>query len=172
MVKIENWNEIKESGDSKMLQPNGYVVKITDVKDNQEKKYLEIQFDIAQGEFKAYFEQLMAQHGFWGGKYCASYSDKAQNLFKRFISCVERSNAGYTFNFDETTLKGKYVGMTITQEEYIKQSGATGKRTKVVKIYDVSDIEQGNFKVPELITIPESQIQNVPVVSEDDDLPF
>mgnify|MGYP003323353572 CR=1 FL=1 len=171
MERIENWNEIKESGNSTMLKPDGYIVKITDVKDVQDKKYLEIHFDIAQGEFKAYFEQLMAQHGFWAGKYCASYGEKAQNLFKRFISCIERSNTGYTFNFDETTLKGKFVGMTLTQEEYIKQDGSKGKRTKVAKIYDVADIENGNYKIPDVITIPD-QVQNVPVVADDSDLPF
>ena len=111
----------------------------------------------------------MAQHGFWAGKYCASYSDKAQNIFKHFISCVERSNAGFTFNFDETALKGKFVGMTITQEEYNKQDGSKGKRTKVKNIYDVADIEKGNFKVPDVITLPDEE---TPVQTFDESLPF
>ena len=114
----------------------------------------------------------MAQHGFWAGKYCASYSDKAQNIFKHFISCVERSNAGFTFNFDETTLKGKFVGMTITQEEYIKQDGTKGKRTKTKQIYDVADIEKGNYKIPDVVTIPD-QVQEIPTQTFDEsDLPF
>lgn len=169
MERIPNWEDIKESG-SKKIKAGGYIGKIANVTDVKDKQYLLVNLDIADGEFKNHFEELMAQKGFWGLKHYASYKEKAQGLFKKFISQIEKSNSNFKFDFDESTLVGKYLGIVIGYEEYIGNDGAIKTRSIVSDITTIEDIKNGNFEIPELIKLPTSEV--MPPVEEDDSLPF
>lgn len=104
-------------------------------------------------------------------------------MFKRFCSAVTKSNPGYIFdagaqNSDETTLKGKLIGLVFQEEEYIKNNGEIGRRLKVDYETDVEKIRKGDFKVKELKKLPEDQrpkdateFVNVPEGS-DEEIPF
>lgn len=171
MKVIENWNEIKEKGSNKMLEIGGYVCKIKSVKNNEEKKYLEIEYDIAGGENKDFFENIFTQYGFWSGKCYVSYNDKMLGNFKHFVSCIEKSNQGFTWNWDETTLVNKLIGFTITQEEYRNKNGEIKFRYKVKNFYTSEDIMNNKFKMPEKIYL----IEDDSAIAEDDSdesLPF
>ena len=170
MTTIPNWDNIQESG-SKRIKAGGYICKINSVKDVTDKQYLLVELDVADGEFAKYYEEMMAQKGFWGLKHFASYKEKAQGLFKHFISCVEKSNSNYKFDFNESTLVNKFVGIVLGFEEYIGNDGAIKQRVKVVDILPVEDIKNGNFEIPELKKLAiEQQVQEEEI--PEDELPF
>ena len=57
MKPITNIASVQEAstGESKRLPAGGYICKYTNVEDNEEKQYLYMEFDIAEGEYKGYF---------------------------------------------------------------------------------------------------------------------
>lgn len=184
MKKIENFEEIKASGEFDPLKPGGYVCTLMEAKDESDKEYLKVSFDVAEGEFADYYRNLYKAMDFWGGVFIRSYKEKALSMFKGFIKAVEESNVGYVWNWDESTLKGKKVGLILQEEEYVPTGGAhAGElRTRLIvqKVVNVETIKSGNFKVPELkkldkYTGPTVQTQPAapqPVNISNDDLPF
>ena len=55
MKPIKNFNTVNASGSRERLKPGGYVVRITAVKDNAKKEYLEVLYDIAEGPAAGYY---------------------------------------------------------------------------------------------------------------------
>ena len=81
--------------------------------------------------------------------FIASYKDTALSFFKGTITSIEKSNKGYTWDNDETKLKGKKIGLVLYEEEYVKNDGSVGVRMKVDKAHSVDAIKKGDFEVPE-----------------------
>ena len=156
MRHINDWENIKESGTFERLAPGGYIVKILNVKDFPEKEYLKISFDIAEGDKKGFFKKSFdndtRDQKKWpnGGSFIRSYKQTAASMFKGFVSAVEASNKGYTFDFDEQTLVGKVVGLVLGDEEFLNQKGQVRTRTYVNAVRSVEAIKNGDYKIPEL----------------------
>lgn len=143
-------SNVQEAGSSRSLPAGGYVCKITKVEDVVDKEYLYIEYDVAEGEYKDYYKELEETRGFWGGKCYRSYKETALPMFKRFCSAVTKSNSGYIFdggsqNADETTLKGKLIGIVFGEEEYIKNNGDTGRRLYISYECDADKIRQRDY---------------------------
>lgn len=184
MKKIENFEEIKASDEFDSLKPGGYIGVLYKAEDEPEKEYLKVFFDIAEGEFTGYYKNLYSQFDFWGGTFFRSYKEKALSMFKGFIKAVEESNPGYVWNWDESTLKGKKVGLILQEEEFVPTGGAHAGELRthliVQKVVNVETIKSGKYKVPELkkldkYTAPTVQAQPTtpqPVNISNDDLPF
>ena len=153
MKKIDMTN-VQEAGEFPKLVAGGYVCRYTNVEDNPDKEYLYMEYDIAEGEFKDYYKQMNENLKFWGGRLFRSYKEKAQPMFKRMCSAVTKSNPGYLFdgntNSDEKTLIGKLVGLVLGEEEYVGNDGSLKTRLYVYSEKSVDDIRSGNFKVPAL----------------------
>lgn len=163
-MKKVNLTNVEEATDRKSLPAGGYICKFTKVEDNEDRNFLYLEFDIAKGEFEGYYQGLSDSRGFWGGKCWRSYTEKALPLFKRFCSCVNKSNNGFIFdgdtNTDEQTLVGKLIGLVLCEEEYIGNDGNLKTRLYVDREYSVEDIISGNFKVKDLKKLPEEQTSN------------
>lgn len=184
MKKIENFEQVKASGEFDQLKPGGYIGVLYKAEDESDKEYLKVFFDIADGEFAEYYKNLYSQFNFWGGVFFRSYKEKALSMFKVFIKSVEESNPGYVWNWDESTLKGKKIGLILQEEEFVPTGGAhAGElRTRLIvqKVVNVETIKSGKYKVPELkkldkYTAPTVQTQptaHQPVNISNDDLPF
>ena len=184
MKKIENFEQVKASGEFDSLKPGGYIGVLYKAEDESEKEYLKVSFDIAEGEFAGYYKNLYSQFNFWGGVFIRSYKEKALSMFKGFIKAVEESNVGYVWNWDESTLKGKKVGLIIQEEEYVPTGGthAGELRTRLIvqKVVNVETIKSGKYKVPELKKLDKytgptvkAQANDVkPMNISDDSLPF
>lgn len=186
MKPINNYENVQATtGEFNKLPAGGYICRITladDVPmDDKTGKgdYIKIEFDIAHGEYKNYFEKQYERFSsFWGGSFIRSYKEKALGMFKHFTNCIEECNAGYMWAWDEKTLQGKYVGLVIGYEEYVNGSGETKERLYVKDVKTVEQIKQGDFKVPELkklsIEVPNKIAQFATFVSSEDDdsLPF
>ncbi len=157
-MKAINLSNVQEAGTSTQLPAGGYVCRIKEATDVEDKNYLYVEFDIVEGEYTNYFKKLEERAGFWGLKKYASYTEKALPMFKRFCSAVTKSNPGFVFdgtdNHDEKTLTGKLIGLILREEEYIKNNGDIGTRLNVYSECNIDDIRAKNFKVPEKKVLP------------------
>ena len=187
MKQINNFENVQATtGEFAKLSTGGYICKITLVDDvpfdasTNKGDYLKIEYDIAVGEYKDYYKEQYEKFGnFWGGTFFRSYKEKALGMFKHFIECVEKSNAGFVWTWDEKTLMGKFVGLVLGEEEYENNNGEIKTRLYVSQVKTVEQIKNGDFKVPELKKIKKKE--PVPSVSNseftvfdnaDDGLPF
>jgi hypothetical protein len=155
MKPINNYENVQaSSGEFARPTAGGYICKIIDVEDVPMKEqgkgdYLRIEYDIADGEFKGYYkEQFDKWGGNWNASFIRSYKEKALGMFKHFTNCIEQSNAGYEWDFNEKGLIGKVVGLVLGEEEYQNNAGEIKTKLVVKNIATVEEIKNGNFKVP------------------------
>lgn len=141
------------TGDFKRLPAGGYIAKITAVKDVDDKSYLRLTFDIAEGEKKGFYAKTDADHEYTH-QFIRSYKETALGMFKGFLKAVDNSN-GTNFEpqaekgFAEQQLVGKVVGILVGYEEYVSDRGDIRERMRV-NTRSVETIRSGNFTVPEL----------------------
>lgn len=172
MKAITGWENVKSSDDFETLEPGGYVCKIIAVENNEDKQYLKIAYDITEGDLAGYWQRYAERKGAWRGEFYRSYKDSAAGMFKGFINAVEGSNEGYQWDWNEQTLKDKYVGLIIYDEEYVGTTGSVSTWPKVKSVKTVQDIRDGKFRVPETKKLdPEPTIIPASPLNADD-MPF
>ena len=182
MKRIENYENVQaSSGDFARPTAGGYICKIIDVEDvpmNAQGKgdYLRIEYDIAGGDFAgSYKEPFDKWGGNWNASFIRSYKEKALGMLKHFTNCIEQSNAGYAWDWNEKGLIGKFVGLVLGEEEYKNSAGEIKTKLTVNQVKTVEDIKNGNFKIPAPKKLAVENQTNAfdgftPV--ETDDLPF
>lgn len=157
MKKVDLTN-VQESGEFKRLPAGAYNCIIRKVEDFPDKEYLCVTYDIAEGEYAGYYDDMRKNHPDWGniGLLYKSYKPKALPMFKRFCSAVSKSNGKYVFdggsiNSDEQTLAGKRIGLVLGEEQYYTNSGDLKTRLYVNRECAVADLEDQKLpkvKVP------------------------
>lgn len=182
MRQIDNWDAIEERqpGDYALPVPGGYIAQIKYVEDKEDKEYLAIEWDFAEGAYQGANQATYDRAGFWPTILRRSYKESALGFFKGFKSAVEASNPGYHFDCRQPAgLEGRYVGVVLGEEEYRKKDGSTGTRLYVWQTRAVKAIREGDYKVPEkkhLEAVPDTMNSTgagFPEVSDDDgELPF
>lgn len=141
------------TGDFQRLPAGGYIAKITAVRDVDDKSYLLITFDIAEGQLKGFYAKTDAEHEYTH-QFIRSYKEKALGMFKGFLKAVDNSN-GTNFEpaaengFQEQQLVGKIVGIIASYEEYMSNRGEIRERMRI-NTRSVETIRDGNYTVPEL----------------------
>ena len=183
MRVIENYENIQaSSGEFARPGNGGYILEIVAVEDvpmnpqTGKGDYLRIDYDIAQGDFKGYYTKQNEHFG--GGRWFAnvikSYKEKALGMFKHFTNCVEESNPGFKWNWQEQKLVGLRFGATLQEEEYEKNDGNIGTRLIVKDIKTVKQIMDGDFKVPETkrLVRASAPVSDFAVLDNSDPLPF
>ena len=157
MEKIENWDNIEAKGieDFKNLPIGAYecIIKDARINHNEEngKDTLKISIDIASGEYKDYFlksyENDTRIDKKWNNnavKYLAFEGDNV-SYFKGFITCVENSNPGYTWDWNENKLKDKKICGVFLYEEYQKQDGTHGIKVRLNKFRSLDKMKDINI---------------------------
>lgn len=183
MININNWDDIQEQqpGQFDRPSPGGYIARIVNVEDREDKEYLRIEWDFAEGEYKGNNAETFNRAGFWPIALIRSYKPKALGFFKAFKTSVEASNRGYVFKNDPPSLVGKALGVVLGEEEYVKGNGEIGKRLYVYQVRSVKAIQDGNFDIPELKRLsakqppapkPDERFQPADAPDDDEDLPF
>lgn len=176
-----NWDEIQEQqpGDFNNPVPGGYIAKIINVEDVEGKKYLKIEWDFTDGEYKGANAETFNRAGFWPTALMRSYKTNAQGFFKAFKTSVEMSNPNYTFRNDPASLIGKLMGVVLGEEEYISGKGELKTRLYVYQTRSVKAIQTGDYKVPDLKKLapgqalaPKNESQFKTVDDLGDDCPF
>lgn len=170
MIGITGYKQAEATSFSELpkLQPGGYVVKILNVKVEPTDwgSRLAIQFDIAEGEFKGFFDKLYKatpdewENKKWKGSMRLSIPHntgdetkfkKSLGYFKSQIQAFENSNANLHIDcerdWDENVLKGKLVGALFNEKEW-EMNGNTGWFTQCKRFVPVNDIRSGNFTIP------------------------
>ena len=156
MERINNWNEIDAKGmdDFRGLPIGAYECVIKDARINHNeqsgKDTFKLSIDIASGEYKDYFQKMYENDTRidkrWNNNAVRYLAYEGDNVayFKGFITVVENSNVGYTWDWDETKLKGKKVCGVFQYEEYEKQDGTKGVKVRLSKfrsLEKMKDIE-------------------------------
>lgn len=183
MKRIENYETVQaSSGEFARPTAGGYICKIMDVEDvpmdaNTGKgDYLRIEYDIASGDFAGYYkEQFDRWGGNWNASFIRSYKEKALGMLKHFTNCIEASNAGYEWDWNEKGLIGKVVGLVLGEEEYKNSLGEIKTKLVVNQVKTVEEIKNGDFKIPaikKLATETTTQPTEFSAVPDLDDLPF
>ena len=175
-MKNINWATVEEAKEFEKVAVGGYICKITAIEDVEAKEYLKISYDIAIGDFKDYYKNLNESKGFWGATFFKSYKDTALSFFKGFLTALQSSNQGFladTFN-DPNILVGKYVGLVLSEEEYIsKQDGTIKTRLYVSQVRSVDAIRTGDFAVADKKTVnPEQAGFICPSIDDINAIPF
>lgn len=169
-VKIEHAEEVKFDGDGKG-------------------KALKVYFDILEGAFSAYFRDQYNQQPEgqkdWKGYlflYCPKDGTEGTephartvSAFKTNMNAIEQSN-GFTFNWDENTLKDKLVCAVFAEKEW-KWNGKTGIATKCHSFRTLAELEAGDIVIPPtklLDKSPAAMLQDATPLDENEDetLPF
>ena len=145
MEIIKDFDKVEAKGmeDFKTLPIGAYECVIKDARINHNeqsgKDTLKVSIDIASGEYKDYFQKMYEADTRidrkWNNnavKYL-SYTGDNVAYFKGFLTVIENSNVGYTWDWDETKLKGKKVCGVFQYEEYEKQDGTKGVKVKLSK---------------------------------------
>ena len=171
MKTINEFDNVQEITDEiKSLPAGGYICRITSVEDVEEKEYLKIEYDIADGEYKGWWSETYQRAHFWGGSFIRSYKERAAGFFKAFVSAVEKSNDGYKWDWDEKKLIGKIVGIVIGEEEYYSKKHKKVKtRYYADKVINLADLVSNKYKIPELKKVPASEIPASHAVYFNDD---
>ena len=178
-MKNVNWTNVQD--EIRRPVPGGYAAKITKVDDNEDKEYLKIEWEFADGEFKGVNREIYDAFGFWPLAFVCSYKEKALRFFKGFKTAVEESNPKYTFNNDPQSLVGKFVGVVLAEEEYLSKQNEVKTRLYVAEKRSGKAIRDGDFTIPALKKLAVSAAaapsygaaQNYSVLEDDDaELPF
>lgn len=156
MQRIENWETVEAKGmeDFKALPIGAYecIIRKAEVYTNSKtgKESFKVEVDIASGEYKGYFQKRFDNNNnstkTWDNnstRYLAFEGDNTA-YFKGFITCVENSNPGYTWNWDETKLTGKRVCGVYQYEEYEKQDGSRAVKVRLSKFRSLDKMKESN----------------------------
>lgn len=164
ITKPKNYEEVQAfDGEFESLDVGGHILKIvgTKVEEYDWGQVLILAIDIAEGEHKGYYQRrydrdkAASSDAKWKGTYrqpIPSDNDKdsrTSSFFKGLITAIERSNPGYTFNWDEKTLVNKFVGGVFGRREFIRDDGESIWYTEMRAPRDVAKIRSGDFKIPE-----------------------
>lgn len=164
MKKFNNYEETQAyTNGGEKLPAGGYVLKIENVRyeegTNGNSDRIVLMFDVAEGDQKDFyrkqFESQTSEDKKWKGttqiyvpKDDGSEQDNwTKRRFKTIMEHFEASNPSYSWNWDENSLKGKFLG------------GLFGEISTVIDGKDITyiglrytdsaeNIRKGNFKVP------------------------
>ena len=136
MKVIENWDNIEatEYSESEEFILGGKKCKIINVKNftygGIEKVSLEL--DVIEGENKGYYQRKYDDRGenakFWDDGATISFpseptEDKDKSYIKGLIKAIESYNPNYKWNWDEQTLKDKFINVNFSLKEYEGNDG-------------------------------------------------
>ena len=191
-MKAFNGLEIKKSvGANEPLPAGGYVAKILNAKVEEYSwgEKLVISFDIAEGEYKDFFRKQYNENTRedkkWKGNFRLTipqesnqYFDSQKRTFGNAIWAIEESNPGYHWDWNESALKGKMVGVLFRNREWEMDDGRSGWSTECCTFVSVEDVRTGNFKQPKdkplkrKESYSSNQFSEMVEIDSTEDLPF
>ena len=153
-MKIMNWTGVEESQPFEKPPAGGYVIRIMDVEDVEDREFLNIVYDIIEGQYTGFYSDEFGQKNPWAHRFVRSYKSTAEGMFKQFLSRLEDSNpewtvARWTQTCDPAGLIGLTLGVVFQFEDYTNDQGDDKERLNLCGVYSVDDIRAGKFKVPD-----------------------
>lgn len=158
-MTLPTYDKTKRKRQFEQLPKGAYVVKILGAKEEKNKnndgRHLTIAFDIAEGEYKGYWDnrfqdmKTRSDDAKWPNDaifYLTVPDDSAKQFtvenWNTFFADLEDSNNGFSFKGDVSTLKGKLIGgkFCIEQTEY---NGKIYDHTKLRWTCVADDVRNG-----------------------------
>lgn len=193
MNKIPGYDESPAyTGEGQALPAGKYICEIKGAKvvksSSSGMEQLVLQLDIAEGDYKNYYSDLYAadleRNGTkakWrnGGLFRQGWEGKSLPYFHGLMTCIEKSNDGYKWDWDEKTLKGKKIGVLFGREQY-RDTKTGDKRwaTKAVAVRSIEGLEKAEIPKDKLLDgsaassgFDTSGFPDIDT-SDEDDLPF
>lgn len=152
ITKPANYDQINENGLSRKLPMGGYVCIIRKVTDVSDKQYLEIEYDVAEGEYKGIAVDAYEAWGRWGHNFRVYYTEKSLWRLKKFISRVEQTNPNFTFDWNNPQcLVNKGIGLIIGYRQYYSnKDGSLKEALDVQDFCTASEVREDSLpKEPE-----------------------
>ena len=156
--------EAKKSGGYIELPPVGaYVAEIQDVRTNEQFDHtiIELMMEITEGEYKGRYHEVYEdqRERFGNATYKGVFKLTAPNdndedwrvsTFQGNLWCVQESNPGYKWDWDEKKLKGKKVGISVRKRLYTcqdKDGNPIDRETlEIGRFETVADVKAGKVK--------------------------
>ena len=151
-----NWDSITSSseGEFKSLPAGPYVVRVVDAVDKTDKKYVEIVFDIAEGEHAGYYSDDWGKNHPFAHHFFMSYKESALGMLKGRLEAFASSNPGFDpfAAWDAGRLDmfhGRIIGINLQEEEYETSDNDIRTRLNVCQVVDVQRVRDGKVKTRE-----------------------
>lgn len=142
------------------LPVGAYVAKILEAKEISYDwgNVLQISFDIIEGEYKDFFKTdyngQQQEDKKWRGTYRLNVpkddgSEKdgwTKNTFNGAMWAIEQSNPGYHWDWNESGLKGKLVGINYREFDWAMDNGNSGTSTECGRFETIDDVRSGKCK--------------------------
>ena len=154
--------EAKKNSGYLTLPPEGaYVAEIQAVRsvpsdEKHDRDVIELKIEITEGEYANRYTEFFKDQDekFGNAKYkgvfrltCPKADDEdwRKRTFEGNLWCVEQSNPGYTWDWDENKLKGKKVGISVRKRLYT-YNGKDKETTEIGRFETIDDVRNGKVK--------------------------
>lgn len=190
MIPRYNGAQAQKMTSGSALPAGGYVAIIQSAKVESYSwgSVLVLAIDIAEGEYTGHFRKMFDGSSDpdrkWKGTFRVTipneksqYVASEKRTFNNLIYALENSNPSYTFDWNEKSLKGKFIGVLYRNKEFEASDGKIIKTTECGGCTDIQAIRDNDFTPlkdkllnrEETAPAPSSTSTNDFV---DDDLPF
>lgn len=176
-----NWSTIKSSSDGGFtpLPAGPYVAKVVSMTDNAAREYVEVVYDIAEGEHAGYYSDDWGVSHPYAHHFFLSYKDSALGMLKGRLEAIAASNPGFDpfAAWDAGRLDiftGRLVGINVQEEEY-ERNGEVKTRLNVCQIVDAQRVRDGKVKAREKKTLggrPAAPASKASIPYYDGEIPF
>lgn len=111
---------------------------------------LKIAFDVAEGQYADFYRKKYendkkrdADKAKWSSDayFYQMCDEQALGRFKGFIKCLEDSNSGFSWDWDEKKLHGLHFAGQTRNEPSVGNNGKVYDHNKLVNIYPLSELE-------------------------------
>lgn len=192
--KPNNWENVQEFSERPKLPLGAYVCKVKQVRvqDTNYGPQLCLLFDITEGEYTGFFQKdfnaNVNEDKKWRGLLRVwlplddgSEKDEiTKRNLKGLVTSIEKSNPGYVWNWNETSLPGKTVGILFRNEEW-DYKGQHGWAVRPFRAISADSVREGSYTLPKDKPLGNKTQSAAPAYTapnngyteaEDDDLPF
>lgn len=159
-MRSVNWSSVQASSDSGFtpLPAGPYVARITEMTDFPSREYVEVVYDIAEGEHAGYYSDDWGKSHPYAHHFFLSYKDSALGMLKGRLEAIAASNPGFdpfaAWDAGRTDMfVRRIVGINLQEEEYRRNDGEVGTRLNVCQIVDAQRVRDGNVKAREKKTL-------------------
>lgn len=171
----KNFEAKKAGGFTDLPIPGAYVAEIQDVRfvagENGQRDRIECMMEITEGEYKGRYHSVFEdqRERFGNASYKGVFrlvcpleddDDWRKRVFEGNLWCVQQSNEGYAWDWDEKKLKGKKVGINVRKRLYTF-NGKDRETTEIGQFETIADVKAGKCKILKL--------RDQRTVKEDDD---
>ena len=149
----------KSTGYAQLPPPGAYIAEIQGVKTepsyDRTRDEIVCMVEITEGEFKGQYHKVFEEQRNSFGEnvkyrgvfrlrpYIDGDESWVRSRFEGNLWCVEQSNPGYTWDWDESKLKGKKVGINVRTNVYTGRDGSEKETTEIGQFERIQDVMDG-----------------------------